>query len=357
MNYVKLVCILAFNVALCGCGDDAIPADPEVRDYSAFFTPLAQQPVYPQDNPYSAEKEALGELLFWDPILSGDQNVACASCHHPAFGWADGRALSVGSDGIGIGPDRFGSQITSIHSPSLLNLAFTGASIGTPGETFVSGGYFWDLRAETLEKQVNGPIENPVEMLGYNVSAEQIKDEILLRLNAIPEYVERFRQAFDEDQPITSDNIAKAIATFERKLISGQSPFDRFLSGDRQAFSERQVVGLNKFIDGGCVRCHRGPLLSDNLIHEGEVIVGDKAVRTPNLRNLSSTAPYMHDGSRNTLADAISAYDERGDLNLTVGEGDFGDLEVFLSTLNNTDFYRRIPESVPSGLPVGGDIN
>lgn len=348
-------CIL---VTACGGGGDGgeVAVDPEVRDYSSVFTPLPTQVSYPADNAYNEHKEKLGELLFWDPILSGEQNTSCASCHHPDFAWADGRRFSIGSDGTGLGPTRQGNQITPIHSPTVMNMAFTGLTNST-AQDFTSGGYFWDLRADTLEQQATGPILNPVEMLGYNLSPDQAFQEIVLRLNAIPEYVELFQLAFADPTPINQDNIAKALATFQRKIISPNSRFDRFLAGEVAALSQAEVIGLNKFIDGGCARCHSGPLLSDNLIHQGEAIINDVVVRTPSLRNIALTPPYMHDGSRPTLNSAIEAYEDRGDLELSIGEDDMADIEAFLRTLTNTDFYKQKPTSVPSGLAVGGDIN
>lgn len=356
MKILKLGFSILASAFIVGCGGGGVPSDPEIRDYSDLFSPLPTSAIYPAENPFSLEKEKLGELLFWDPILSGDQNTSCASCHHPDFGWADGRRFSVGSDGVGLGPNRQGQQITPIHSPSIVNVAFTGIS-NTPMENFTSGPYFWDLRAHSLSDQALGPITNPVEMLGYNVSEKQALTEMITRLSSIPEYVTLFEQAFGSATSITSENIVKAIATFQRKVISPNSKFDQFLAGEIDLLSQQEIIGLNKFIDGGCARCHLGPMLSDNLKHDGEAIINDKVVRTPTLRNITLTAPYMHDGSRATLRDAIVAYDDRGDIDVTIGDGDFSDLEIFLRTLTSTDFYKSKPERVPSGLPVGGQIN
>lgn len=366
MKALKLSLVLISLSVVFGCNDDGIPADPQVREYSDLFAPLPTGSFYPSSNSFSVSKERLGELLFWDPILSGDQNVACASCHHPDFGWADGRGFSVGSDGLGLGPTRSGLQVTPLHAPTILNVSFTGIDVATasnsPQSDFVSGGYFWDLRADTLEEQALGPIHNPVEMLGYNVPVQEIMNEIVMRLQAIPEYVELFDLAFaDNDavapaQSITPENIAKAIATFERKIISPATRFDEFMAGDTATFSQAEIIGLNKFIDGGCARCHSGPMLSDNQLRADEIVIGGRAVRTPSLRNMAFTAPYMHDGSHVSLRDAIAAYEDRGDLQVTLDENDFGDIETFLRTLDTVNFYAQIPESVPSGLPVGGDI-
>lgn len=356
MNLFKLS-LITICISLIGCeAPEGINDDAQVRNYSNTFTPLPSEPLYPENNSYNETTERLGELLFWDPILSGDQNVSCASCHHPDFGWADGRQLSIGSDGIGLGPARYGLEVTPIHSPTIMNVAFTGITNNETTESFVSGGYFWDLRASTLEEQALGPIKNPIEMLGYTIREQEIMAVIVKRLKAIPEYVELFSQAFTVNDPINSENIAMAIATFERKIISPKTRFDSFMSGEQTALSEQEIIGLNKFIDGGCARCHVGPMLSDNLLHDGEAIIGDEVVRTPSLRNISYTAPYMHDGSRATLIDAIADYEDREDIEVNIGEGDFDDIAAFLRTLDTENFYQGKPHNVPSGLTVGGDI-
>ena len=361
MKRSKVVLITLACSVLISCGNpenfDQLGDDTEIRSYSSLFAPLPTNSIYPEGNPYNETKERLGELLYWDPILSGDQNVSCASCHHPDFGWADGRSFSIGSDGIGLGPNRFGSEVTPLHTPTIMNVAFSGISNNEIIENFVSGGYFWDLRTDTLEEQALGPITNPVEMLGYSVSQQEIMPEITMRLQSIPEYVELFQLAFPEEGIINGMNIAKAIATFERKIISPNTRFDNFLLGAQAALSQQEIIGLNKFIDGGCARCHSGSMLSDNEIHEDEAIIGDTVVRTPSLRNISLTAPYMHDGSRESLIDGIAAYENRGDIEVNIDDDDFNDIEAFLKTLNTDKFYSGKPDYVPSGLPVGGNIN
>ena len=357
-KYISILLITCSIFSLTGCEENQqTSTDNETRDYTNLFSALPEQIIYPTDNPYSKEKEILGELLFWDPVLSGAQNVACASCHHPNFGWADGRAFSIGSDGVGLGPQRYGNETTPIHSPSIINMAFIGLTMDTQLNEFVSGPYFWDLRATTLEEQAIGPIKNPVEMLGYHYSEAEIFDELKYRLTTIPEYIDLFSAAFEGDDVITETNIAKALATFQRKVIANNSRFDLFLRGDISALSEGEIIGLNKFIDAGCADCHNGPLLSDNQIRQDEKVIEMlDAVRTPSLRNISQTAPYMQDGSQATLNDAISLYEDREDLGVNINEGDFNDIEVFLRTLSSP-VYNHIPERVPSGLPVGGNIN
>ena len=353
----KLIALAVFCGLLAGCQEDE--GDTTVRDdYTNHFSALPQQAIFPQDNQYSEAKAKLGEFLFWDPILSGNENVACASCHHPNFGWADGRKFSIGVDGVGLGPDRIGFAETPIHAPTVANTAFTGFQLNTDPDNFIAGPYFWDLRADSLETQSLGPIANAIEMRGEAVSEADIFPTIEARLANIQEYQALFSEAFPDEEQITMSLVAKALATYQRTLFAGNSRFDQFIAGDTSVFNAEEVAGLNKFIDAGCARCHNGPMLSDNLIHETQpVLQHSPAVRTPSLRNISATAPYMHTGERETLGSAISLYEGRDDLDVSLGDDDFGKLDAFLRTLNTPSLSRRIPERVPSGLPIGGDIN
>ncbi len=345
------------GLCLIGCEGDGASGDAPAEPYTNFFTPIPATAVFPADNPFSDAKRDLGEFLFWDPILSGRMNVSCASCHHPDHGWADGRMFSIGVDGAGLGPDRSGSAETPFHSPSVLNVAFTGLARTEPGDGFVSGGYFWDLRAGTLEDQATDPIRSEVEMRSSDFLEDEIMPEILQRLSLIPEYERLFGLAFADPQPISEQNLARALATYQRTLITRPTRFDRFLDGDESALTAGEVVGLNKFINGGCTDCHSGPMLADNAIDASKPIQIDKpAVRTPSLRNVDLTAPYMHDGSRATLRDAVALYEDRDDLEVTLDDDDFGDIEAFLRTLTDDSFPRSVPDFVPSQLPVGGDI-
>ncbi|MEM7564095.1 MAG: cytochrome-c peroxidase [Pseudomonadota bacterium] len=352
------VFLLGLLALLVGCGEGGASGATPEEPLSTFFRPIPESPVYPDYNPYSAEKEALGELLFWDPVLSGDMNVACASCHHPSHGWADGRRVSVGSDGVGLGPSRQGSQLTAFNSPTVLNVAFAGMRVEDPEVDFIAGPFFWDARAPLLEDQAVEPIKSQVEMLGTNFQPHEAMPLVISRLQNIPEYVSLFDAAFAGPDAISEENIANALATFQRKLISRRTAFDRYLEGDTGALSDREITGLNKFVNGGCARCHQGVLLSDFTIHADQpVLRGLPAVRTAPLRNASLNAPFMHNGSRSSLRDAIEEYDDRDDLEVTFADDDVGDVNAFLRILNNNNFYRTIPAQVPSGLPVGGDIN
>ncbi len=363
---LKSCCGAVFTVLLItscggggGGGDDGASAATPAMPYTEFFVAMPAQAVYPADNPFSDAKETLGELLFWDPILSGDADVACASCHHPDHAWADGRELSIGVGGEGLGPDREGVAETPRHSPSVLNMAFAGIDNRPIDPAFVSGPYFWDLRAETLEDQALEPILSRVEMRGELFSEAEIIPEVLSRLQANADYVLLFEQAFGAGDVVTANNIALALATYQRGLITPRTRFDDFLNGDETALSDREITGLNKFINAGCVDCHSGPMLSDFAIDASRpVIRGLPAVRTPSLRNVALTAPYMHNGSRPTLNSALGLYDDRDDLDLQFDDDDdAGDVAAFLRVLSTPDFARDIPLTVPSNLPVGGDID
>ena len=355
LAYTSII-LLTLMLSACENGDGASGATP-MEPLTNFFKPIPDEPVHPQDNAYLDIKAELGELLFWDPILSGNKNVACATCHHPDLAWADGRMLSIGSDGVGLGDNRAGFEETARHSPSIINVAYTGLGLDEDPD-FISGGYFWDLRANTLEAQALEPIKSDVEMRGFEIAEDAILPLIIERLTAIPEYAEYFALAFDEQPVITESNIAKAIATFQRTIVNQRTRFDDYLDGDLTALSSTEITGLNKFINGGCARCHSGPMLSDNTIHLDQPVIRDKdAVRTPSLRNVALTPPYMHDGSRDTLRSAVALYEDRGDLEVQLDDDDFNDITAFLNTLTDENFYQNIPTSVPSGLSVGGDID
>ncbi|MEM1152975.1 MAG: cytochrome-c peroxidase [Pseudomonadota bacterium] len=216
-----------------------------------IFSAIPEGPVYPADDPFSQAKASLGEMLFWDPLLSGDRDTACASCHHPEHEWADGRALSIDVGGQGLGPNRTGHKLTPLHSPSVLNVAFVGLS-GEPSPGFVSGPYFWDGRANTLEAQAIEPTKNEVEMRGSSYTEDDILPEIINRLERNAEYVTLFTLAFGADVQISEETIARALAAFQRRLITKPTRFDQFLNGDTSALSVAELEGLNTFIDVGC---------------------------------------------------------------------------------------------------------
>jgi cytochrome c peroxidase len=302
--------------------------------------PLGLPPVpIPADNPPTVETVALGRLLYYDPILSADSTISCASCHSPEAAFADARPVSIGVDG------KKGAR----HSPTVINSAYNCLQ-------------FWDGRALTLEEQAKGPIANPVEMATTHA-------EVVRRLQADPKYVARFKQAWGTEQ-ISIDLVVNSIASFERTVLSGNSPFDRFYYGhDKRALSASAQRGLKLFVDpkkGNCEVCHtigkEYALLTDNKFHNlgigadtrGNMVDLGRydqtkneadwgAFKTPTLRNLAHREPYMHDGTFPTLKDALGHYIGGGNLNphldkeiraldfLTFDERD--DLMAFLDSL------------------------
>lgn len=241
----------------------------------------------PKDNPYSKEKDALGYRLFFDPRLSGSGQIACASCHDPDLAWADGRTTSFGHDRAQLHRNAPGILLSG-YAKSL----------------------FWDGRASNLEDQFLSPIVAHDEMSGDVEAIEK-------RLGAIPEYQQLFKDAFGPSASPTIENAAKAVATFERGLskLAGRSDFDHFLKGKTDALSDSAVRGLDLFrTTARCMNCHSGPIFSDNQFHDlGLSYYGRKfqdlgrynvtkipsdvgRFRTPTLRDIGRTRPYMHNG-------------------------------------------------------------
>jgi cytochrome c peroxidase len=254
-------------------------------------------PEVPADNPVTDGKVALGKVLFFDKRLSRDATISCASCHDPAKGWTDQSPVSTGIRG----------QKGARSAPTVLNAAYMKSQ-------------FWDGRAASLEEQAKGPIENPLEM-GFT------HGELVARLSAIQGYKPLFKAAWG-DESVDIDRIAMSIASFERTVLTGNSAYDRWIAGDAKAMSPAAVYGYQLFNDkdrANCAACHSGPNFSDSGFHNtgigadepGRMAVThdgkDKgAFKTPSLRNLKDTGPYMHDGSRKTLIEAIDLYDEGG---------------------------------------------
>lgn len=265
--------------------------------------------AWPADNPYSREKAELGRLLFFDKRLSSDGTVACASCHQPECAFADRGAVSEG----------IGKQKGRRNAPSVLNRAY--------GETEL-----WDGRLPSLEAQAKAPLADRKEMTTA-VDTEAAHRACLQRLRALPGYRARFRRAFGSEQ-FTLDDAAKALATFERTLLSGNSPYDRYRAGERGALSAEELRGMDLFFGrASCSACHRPPnFTSEEFLNDGvgqrkprpdrgryEVTHQDWEVgvfKTPSLREVERTAPYMHDGSLKTLEEVVDHYDRGGDGNL-----------------------------------------
>lgn len=359
-------------------------------DSLAHFTALPETVKHPKDNSASQQKIQLGKFLFFDPILSGNRDVACATCHHPSTGFAENLEVSIGVNGHGFGLKRRFRKSNDIpfvkrNSPTVINTAFNGIDFHNRYDPELAP-MFWDVRVHSLEKQALEPLKALEEMRGRTYSEEEILPEILKRLARIPAYQRLFEEAFGKENPITSNNLAKAIACYERTLLTNNSRFDQYMRGDSSAISLSEKDGFEQFIQSGCGSCHNGPMFSDYQEH----ILGvpdhpklpqlDKgmdssfAFRTPSLRNLRFTSPYMHNGSLPTLKRVLEFYEDiaggkmrnpniaRNQVDPLIHEIDLKVSEMapiisFLNTLNDNTFDKSEPESVPSGLPVGGNIH
>lgn len=342
----------------------------------------------PADNPVTTEKIELGRLLFFDPILSGNKDVACATCHHPEFGYAEILDLPVGVNGRGFGSDRHFQQPNDIpfskrNAPTILNTAFNG--INTSGEhSPEQAPMFWDSRVKSLEMQALQPIKQLEEMRGTAIGEQDILQVVIKRLRAVPEYRRLFKAAFQEDNAVTINNLGKAIASFERSLVANNSRFDQYMRGNAGALTQSEKEGMQLFLESGCARCHSGPMLSDYQPHVLGVADNEKrsidsgmnnsfAFRTPTLRNLRFTAPYMHGGTMKTLEQVLTFYEDLHGKplpNKNVSKEKLDTLAIqtrvafknipriveFLNTLNDDSFDRTVPDAVPSGLSVGGNL-
>lgn len=365
---------LVGSLAVCGAaatgcdGENGRDTTPE----SALALPLVV--VDPAENPSSPAKVDLGRMLFWDPVLSGDRNVACATCHHPGFAYADGRALSVGVGGTGVGPARRPSataHVTKRSSMTILDTAFSGTTRQGSGDP-TKAPMFWDSRVASLEQQARGPILALDEMRGTSFDESKIFPEVVSRLQQIPEYVARFALSFGKDS-VNETSIVRAIAAFERTLVSHQSSYDRYESGETGALSASALRGLGAFDRSGCTNCHSGPMFSDYEIHQigapdlpglaRDLGSGAGGFRTPSLRNVTRTAPYMHSGAFASLDQVFGFYnrvnrrlDPKLDGVRGPDRGDATDVKAFLSALSDGTFDQTIPTEVPSGLTPGGAV-
>ena len=403
-----------------------LPSDEEIR---RVYGLQALPPIpYPEHNQFNETRAELGQLLFFDPILSGEKDTACGTCHIPKFGMADGRQLGAGTSGVGFGPDRVlgFSKVTgdtviaeARHTMTIFNVGLNGDETGQPS---AKGFMLWDGKDRGLEAQALRPIIIRVELRGDQFKREYAVDSVLTRLRDIPEYVQRFRAAFPlqadsvdhqmirancfwDTTPlqsvITRSTLGAALAAFERELVTRNSPYDHYVAGEDGALTEEEKAGLVLFhTKAKCTACHSGPLFTDSSFRvqgveqigpgqglsstqtgtprpsgmdRGRFITSGNlselfAFRTVSLRQIGETAPYMHDGAIETLAEVIEFYDRGGGdessidverldeelvpLGLTNQEK--GQLEAFLLALTDQTIEVRVPESVPSGLEPAG---
>jgi len=292
---------------------------------------------FPKRDPYSEAKSTLGRMLFFDPILSGSRSQSCASCHNPALSWADGLPRAIGANKTTL-PRR---------TPTLLNVAW---------EPRLA----WDGHFRNLEAVAFGPISSPDIM-------DMPAKTLIERLSAIPGYVDGFHVAFGEGD-ITKRQIEMALATFERSIVSGEAPFDRWIKGSENAISSAAKRGFDLFNGKArCASCHSGWTFTDSSFHDIGTATGNDigrgklfptsvklryAFKTPTLRDVARRAPYMHDGSVATLKDAIDLYD-RGGIDrpsrsvlisrLGLRDDEKADLIAFLQTLTGTPKPAAMP--------------
>jgi cytochrome c peroxidase len=304
---------------------------------AAFVVPRGLPPIiWPKDNPYTPAKAELGRLLYFEKRISADGRLSCASCHHPSKGFTDQAPVSIGING----------QKGGVSAPTVINRAYGAIQ-------------FWDGRASSLEAQAVGPMANPIEM-GNSHPA------VVETLKKIPGYRARFKAVFGTED-FTLDHVAMAIATFERTVLSGNSPYDKYKLGNKAAMNASQVRGMDVFFNKAkCDQCHEGASFTLNSFHNlgigqdkaipepGRFAVTKKsddfgAFKTPTLRDIANTFPYMHDGSLKTLEEVVDYYDKGGipnknlderikKLNLTAQ--DKADLVAFMKALSGTGWQQ-----------------
>ena len=297
----------------------------------------------PADNPTTPEKVALGQMLYHDPRLSSTGTVSCASCHNTMLGGEDNRPNSMGVNG----------QTGGRSAPTVWNAAFNHVQ-------------FWDGRAASLEEQAAGPVTNPIEM------GMKSWDDVVARLKTIEGYQKAFEKAFGKDS-ISKDTATKAIAAYERTLITPNSPYDRYVKGDESALTEQQVRGMNKAVELGCTSCHSGPAfngpgmfqkfpVNSNGYFEAKYhFKKDKGLaevtnkkedehmwKVPTLRNVALTAPYFHNGSVKTLDEAVKLM-AKLQLNQDLSDEEIADIVAFLNALTG-EFPKQSMPALP-GTP------
>lgn len=263
---------------------------------------LPKTPPYPADNKPNPARVELGKMLFFDPRLSSEGNMSCATCHNPVFGWSDGLPTGKG----------FHSKVLGRASPTVVNTGYNTIQM-------------WDGRKASLEDQAMGPMQSSDEM-AMNL------ETLFSWLNSNPTYQQKFAKAYPGEE-IAPPSASKAIAAFERTLVSNDSPFDRWLKGNKKALSKEQILGFRLFEDpkkGNCAICHQAPNFTNNGFHNIGLASYDQstadmgrftikplpslkgAFKTPTLREIDQTAPYFHDGSSKTLEEVVAHYNKGG---------------------------------------------
>lgn len=298
----------------------------------------------PADNPTTEEKVELGKMLYHDPRLSSTGTVACASCHNTMLGGEDNRPNAMGVNG----------QTGGRSAPTVWNSAFSAVQ-------------FWDGRAPSLEAQAAGPVTNPIEM------GMKDWDEVVARIKTIKGYNQAFAKAFGEGS-VSKENATKAIAAYERTLITPNSPYDRYAKGEKDALNEQELRGLNKMAEVGCTSCHSSAAfngngafqkfpVNDNAYFEAQYhFKDDKGVaevskktedahlfKVPTLRNIGLTAPYFHNGSVGTLEEAVKVM-AKVQLNKDLSKEEIADIVAFLENGLTGEFPKQTMPVLPPTL-------
>jgi cytochrome c peroxidase len=357
MAQISRAAAVSVLALIAACGDPAsAETEQEERDggepeaSASLPWPLTQFPELPEIAREAPEARVeLGNLLFYDPILSSDQQTACATCHSEFWGMSDALPRAVGN-GAGplAGPGREGPNTLRRNSPALFNLAFRGT-------------FNWDGSAQSMEEQALMPLLAADEM---NLHPE----DAVAELTAIPEYVELFAEAFPDNPRVTVENLASALAAFQRTMVSDRSLYDAYARGHTEVFDDELVEGMFLFAEMGCSDCHTPPLFESEtfanrnieelqgVVDDGRAEVTGRAddigkFRTPTLRNAFATEPYFHDGSVKELSEAIRHELEQSDLPFTDDEAHL--IYRFIDEALRDDSRSAIrPRNVPSGLPT-----
>lgn len=341
---MKYLLCLPLALALSGCAATPLPTL-ETRSQAPLSALDFGSVPAPADKPLTRDKVELGLRLWHEPRLSGNDRMSCATCHQHERGFSNGLPTAAGITGA-----HGTRNVPTIYAAAYQPLTF------------------WDGRASSLEAQALGPIENPIEMNAR-------LPEVVRKLSAHPYYPAKFQAAFGTG--VTPDGIAKAIASFERALQVGDSPFDRYVAGDKEALSAEALEGRRVFATSGCASCHRGLNFTDNLFHNlgvgtdapnpdpGRFAITRQqadwaAFKTPTLRNVAETAPYMHDGSLATLEEVVAFYNRGGTPNdnqdprvrpLGLSTTQQRALVAFLKALSGSDNFATLSRSPGIKLP------
>lgn len=339
MNFPLRTALLSLCLAAAAAAQAAMPASRAgASDKAAWMLGSAQ--AQPADNIANPARVALGKALFFDPRLSGNGTVSCASCHNPGLGWSDGQKKAIGINGQRLGR----------NSPTIVNVAFNTQ-------------FMWDGRAKSLEDQATGPLESAQEM---STDFQHMK----LMLASLEGYRTMFARAYP-GEAVTEKTVAKALAAFQRTVVSRDSRFDRWLGGKRDAITPQEYRGYQLFKGkANCAACHSGPNFTDNGFHNIGVAPGDSedpgryklralpsmkgAFKTPTLRDIALTAPYFRDGSAATLRQVVEHYNAGGaqpaPANLSpevrplgLSAADIDDLVAFMQALTG----RQQPVTLP----------